>query len=84
MRRLLQETVRKHLISDVPLGVFLSGGLDSSTLVALMRQLGVNPLKTFSIGYPDPSFSELPYAELVAKRFETEHTVLMIPEVTSE
>lgn len=82
MRRLLQETVRKHLISDVPLGVFLSGGLDSSTLVALMRQLGVDPLRTFSIGYPDPSFSELPYAELVAKQFKTDHTVLMIPEVT--
>ncbi|MFH0786878.1 MAG: asparagine synthase (glutamine-hydrolyzing) [Pseudomonadota bacterium] len=84
MRRLLQETVRSHLVSDVPLGVFLSGGLDSSTLVALMRQLGVNPLKTFSIGYPDPSFSELPYAQLVAERFETDHTVLMIPEVTPE
>jgi asparagine synthase (glutamine-hydrolysing) len=82
MRRLLQETVQSHLISDVPLGVFLSGGLDSSTLVALMRRLGVNPLRTFSIGYPDPSFSELPYAELVAKAFETDHMVLMIPEVT--
>ena len=82
MRTLLKETVRMHLISDVPLGVFLSGGLDSSTLVALMRELGVNPLKTFSIGYPDPSFSELPYAQMVAERFETEHTVLMIPEVT--
>jgi asparagine synthase (glutamine-hydrolysing) len=82
MRRLLQETVRSHLISDVPLGVFLSGGLDSSTLVALMRQSGVDPLRTFSIGYPDPSFSELPYAELVAKQFGTQHTVLMIPEVT--
>jgi asparagine synthase (glutamine-hydrolysing) len=82
MRALLKETVRMHLISDVPLGVFLSGGLDSSTLVALMRELGVNPLKTFSIGYPDPSFSELPYAQMVAERFETEHTVLMIPEVT--
>lgn len=84
MRRLLLETVQKHLISDVPLGVFLSGGLDSSTLVALMRQLGVDPLRTFSIGYPDPSFSELPYAEMVARQFDTRHTVLMIPEVTLE
>lgn len=82
MRGLLTETVRLHLISDVPLGVFLSGGLDSSTLVALMRRLGVDPLRTFSIGYPDPSFSELPYAQLVADQFETQHTVLMIPEVT--
>jgi asparagine synthase (glutamine-hydrolysing) len=84
MRTLLRETVGLHLISDVPLGVFLSGGLDSSTLVALMRQLGVNPLRTFSIGYPDPSFSELPYAQMVAERFETDHQVLMIPEVTPQ
>ncbi|HMK65311.1 MAG TPA: asparagine synthase (glutamine-hydrolyzing) [Thermodesulfobacteriota bacterium] len=82
MRSLLEDTVRRHLISDVPLGVFLSGGLDSSTLVALMRQLGVDPLRTFSIGYPDPSFSELPYAEIVARQFDTKHKVLMIPEVT--
>jgi asparagine synthase (glutamine-hydrolysing) len=84
MRTLLTDTVRRHLISDVPLGVFLSGGLDSSTLVALMRKLGVDPLRTFSIGYPDPSFSELPFAEIVARKFETKHTVLMIPEVTLE
>ncbi len=82
LRALLRDTVRQHLISDVPLGVFLSGGLDSSTLVALMRDLGVDPLRTFSIGYPDPSFSELPFAQMVAERFETDHQVLMIPEVT--
>ncbi len=82
LRTLLRDTVRQHLVSDVPLGVFLSGGLDSSTLVALMRDLGVDPLRTFSIGYPDPSFSELPYARMVAERFETDHQVLMIPEVT--
>ncbi len=82
LRALLRDTVRQHLISDVPLGVFLSGGLDSSTLVALMRDLGVDPLRTFSIGYPDPSFSELPFAQMVADRFETDHQVLMIPEVT--
>jgi asparagine synthase (glutamine-hydrolysing) len=82
LRALLRDTVRQHLISDVPLGVFLSGGLDSSTLVALMRDLGVDPLRTFSIGYPDPSFSELPFAQMVAERFETDHQVLMIPEIT--
>ena len=83
MRTLLRETVGLHLISDVPLGVFLSGGLDSSTLVALMRQLGVDPLRTFSIGYPDPSLTT-PHARMVAERFETDHQVLMIPEVTPQ
>ncbi len=65
MREHLTESVRKRLISDVPLGVFLSGGLDSSTLVALMSHCGVEPIKTFALGYDDPSFSELDYARIV-------------------
>ena len=56
MRDILTESVRKRLISDVPLGVFLSGGLDSSTLVALMSHCGVDPIKTFSLGYEDETF----------------------------
>ena len=59
MRELLTESVRKRLISDVPLGVFLSGGLDSSAIVALMSECGVAPIQTFTLGYEDPTFSEI-------------------------
>ncbi|MBN1672980.1 MAG: asparagine synthase (glutamine-hydrolyzing) [Kiritimatiellae bacterium] len=77
-RELLEYAVKSHLVSDVPLGVFLSGGLDSSALVAAMRKHISGPLRTFTIGYPDKTFSELDYARIVADRFETEHHVLMI------
>ena len=71
----LKETVRLHLISDVPLGIFLSGGMDSSALVAMMRQVSGTPIKTFTIGYgvQDETYNELAYARLVAKRFGTDH-----------
>lgn len=72
----LKEVVRLHLISDVPLGVFLSGGMDSSTLVAMMRRtVSGAPIRTFTIGYGsvNESFNELSYARLVADRFGTEH-----------
>lgn len=74
-RQLLRESVKLHLVSDVPLGVFLSGGLDSSTIVALMADLSSAPIKTFSIGYGEEakSYNELEYARLIAKRFGTEH-----------
>jgi asparagine synthase (glutamine-hydrolysing) len=78
LRELLDEAVRTHLVSDVPLGVFLSGGLDSSAVVAMMRRHVKGPLRTFTIGYPDKTFSELEYAQIVADRFQTEHHVLMI------
>jgi asparagine synthase (glutamine-hydrolysing) len=84
MRDLLIESVRKRLISDVPLGVFLSGGLDSSAVVALMSRCGVNPIQTFSLGYADPSFSELDYARVIAKQFNTQHQELMIDPVSPE
>ena len=70
---LLTAAVAKRLIADVPLGAFLSGGVDSSVVVALMRALGVSPLRTFSIGFPDPRYDETRYARLVADRFKTEH-----------
>ncbi len=69
---LMDETVRLHLIADVPLGAFLSGGLDSSTVVAWMARLGVRELKTFSIGYDAPE-SELDYARQAAQHIGTEH-----------
>ena len=70
---LLTKAVEKRLLADVPLGAFLSGGIDSSIVVALMRKLGVSPLRTFSIGFPDPRYDETAYARRVAKEFGTEH-----------
>ena len=69
----LRETVRNHLMADVPLGVFLSGGVDSGTIVALMSELGVAPIRTFTIGFEEKSFSELDLARQVAQRYGTEH-----------
>ncbi len=83
-RALLEAVVKSHLVSDVPLGVFLSGGLDSSAIVAMMRRHITGPLRTFTIGYPDKTFSELDYARLVAERFGTEHHVLMIDDLRQE
>ena len=67
------ESVRIMLMSDVPLGVFLSGGLDSSLLVAAMRELGVDALRTFSVGFAEAEASELPFARIVASTFRTDH-----------
>ena len=74
LEQLLLESVRLRLMSDVPLGAFLSGGLDSSTVVACMSRMMSEPVKTFSVGYrDDPESSELEYARVVAKAFGTEH-----------
>ena len=69
----LEEAVRLRLVSDVPLGAFLSGGIDSSAVVALMRKLVSGRLRTFSIGFDSPEYDELPYARQVARLFETDH-----------
>jgi asparagine synthase (glutamine-hydrolysing) len=76
-RALIDETVRSHLISDVPLGAFLSGGLDSSSIVAWMARLGVSDIKTFCVGY-DSAESELPFARRVAEHIHTDHHELVL------
>jgi asparagine synthase (glutamine-hydrolysing) len=74
VRGLLQEAVRARLISDVPLGAFLSGGLDSTAVVACMARLGGQPVKTFAVGFADdPSFNELEYARMAARAYGTDH-----------
>ncbi|NUQ27275.1 MAG: asparagine synthase (glutamine-hydrolyzing) [Acidobacteriaceae bacterium] len=73
MRRRLEETVNMRLMSDVPLGMFLSGGVDSSAIAALTRKLTNGPVKTFSVGYAEKQYSELGYAAQVAKAIGTEH-----------
>ena len=70
---LLKDAVQKQLVSDVPLGAFLSGGIDSSTIVALMSQVSPEMVHTFSIGFEDSTYNELPYARAVAKHFGTNH-----------
>lgn len=84
MREHLDFAVKSHLVSDVPLGVFLSGGLDSSCIVALMRKHLSGSLKTFTIGYEDETFSELDYADIVARHCETDHQVLMLDQLRPE
>jgi len=79
VREHLLAAVEKRLVSDVPLGAFLSGGIDSSSIVALMSQIASDKIKTFSIGFEDTDgFDERPYARLVADRYATDHTEFVV------
>ena len=73
LRSTLDDAVREQMVADVPLGAFLSGGVDSSIVVALMRRASTRPVRTFSIGFGDPAFDETGYAERVAAQLGTEH-----------
>ncbi len=78
VRQSFDEAVRMRLISDVPLGAFLSGGIDSSSVVASMALQTKEPVKTFSIGFEEADFNELPLAALVARKYNTEHHEIIV------
>src|SRR3954447_7394703 len=78
LRDRLRDSVRAHLVADVPVGVLLSGGVGSSTLTALAAQETAEPVRTFSIGFEERSFDELEHARAVARRYATEHHELVL------
>jgi len=79
-RELLEGAVQSHLMSDVPLGMFLSGGLDSSAVAALMTRIRREPIETFSVGYGEQTYSELPYARIVADHIKSQHREVIVSE----
>lgn len=78
VRERLSRAVERRLVSDVPFGAFLSGGIDSSAIVGLMAQASTSPVHTFSVVFNEPEFSEEKYARIVAEKFRTEHTAIRL------
>ncbi len=78
LRQTLGDAVREQMIADVPLGAFLSGGIDSTIIVGLMQRASSRPVKTFAIGFPDPKYDETHYAELAARHLGTEHQTFRV------
>src|SRR2546421_1903319 len=91
IRTTIKRAVRQRMVADVPLGAMLSGGIDSAVVVGSMAELSSRPVKTFSVGFENPSFNELHYARMIAKQFGTEHheyvvkpdAVSLIPKVVA-
>jgi asparagine synthase (glutamine-hydrolysing) len=78
LRATLEDAVREQMISDVPLGAFLSGGIDSTIIAGLMQKSSSRPVKTFAIGFPDPEYDETSYAALAARHLGTEHQTFIV------
>ncbi|WP_237722808.1 asparagine synthase (glutamine-hydrolyzing), partial [Singulisphaera acidiphila] len=78
LRATLGDAVREQMVADVPLGAFLSGGVDSTIIVGLMQEASTQPVKTFSIGFDDPAFDETRFAELAARHLGTEHHAFVV------